>query len=224
MPRLYTEWQPTTLDEIVGQPCIQRLKHFVTRPRNDALLLYGPSGTGKTASSEIIAATLGTEEFPSTVYRTNGTEFCLELAERYFDPATSPFRFKSGPFYHCLLIEELEFLSQQSINYLKNHLENTIKHPSRKVVVIATSNDISLFRKAGNRAFLDRFKQYEFAADMGFAAACFKRLAQVCAIEGISPPDFTAAFDDDGGFSMRRAIDIVEDARQEGGEVDAVMQ
>lgn len=80
MPRLYTEWQPTTLDEIVGQPCIQRLKHFVTRPRNDALLLYGPSGTGKTASSEIIAATLGTEEFPSTVYRTNGTEFCLELA------------------------------------------------------------------------------------------------------------------------------------------------
>ena len=146
------------------------------------------------------------------------------LAERYFDPVTSPFRFKSGQYYHILLVEELEFLSQQTLNYLKNHLENTIKHPSRKVIVVATSNDISLFRKNGNRAFLDRWKQYEFTADMGFAAACFTRLTQVCAIEGISPPDFTAAFDDDGGFSMRRAIDIVEDARQEGGEVDAVMQ
>jgi hypothetical protein len=99
----------------------------------------------------------------------------------------------------------LEFLHQQTINYLKNRLENTIKNPDRKVIVIATSNDISLFRKNGNRAFLDRWKQYEFTASIDFAAACFKRLAQVCAIEGISPPDYSAAFDDDGTFSMRRA-------------------
>ena len=216
MPRLYTTWQPTTLDEIVGQPCVQRLKHFVAHPRNDALLLYGRSGTGKTTAAEAIAAALGNEDgvFP-TVYRINGTEFCLELAERYFDPATSPFRFKSGPHWHCLLVEELEFLHQQTINYLKNHLENVIKNPDRKVIVVATSNDISLFRKNGNRAFLDRWKQYEFTADIAFAAACFKRLAQVCAIEGIPPPDYSAAFDDDGTFSMRRAIDLVEDARQE---------
>ena len=51
MPRLYTEWQPSTLDEIVGQPCVQRLKHFVVHPRNDALLLYGKSGTSRRSAA-----------------------------------------------------------------------------------------------------------------------------------------------------------------------------
>jgi len=147
-------------------------------------------------------------------YRSNGTKFCLEIAERYFEPDSTPFRFKSGPHWHVLIVEEVEWLHAQTINYLKDALENTLKHPSRKVIVIATSNDISLFRKNGNRAFLDRWKQYEFIAGIEFAAACFKRLAQVCAIEGISPPDYSAAFDDDGTFSMRRALDVIEDCRE----------
>ena len=213
MARLYTDWQPTTLDEMVGQPSVQRLKHFVAHPRNDALLLYGPSGTGKTTAAEAILSALGTEDFPATIYRLNGTEFCLELAERYFDPATSPFRFKSGQWWHLLLVEELEFLHPQTINYLKNHLESVIKNADRKTVVIATSNDISLFRKNGNRAFLDRWKQYEFTADLTFALACMKRLAQVCAIEGITPPDYSAAFDEAGNFSFRRALDLCEEAK-----------
>ncbi len=118
-------------------------------------------------------------------------------------------------------MEELEFLHQQTINYLKNHLENTIKNRDRKVIVVATSNDISLFRKNGNRAFLDRWKQYEFTGGVDFATACLARLAQVCIVEGVQPPTFLEAFDDDGAFSMRRAIDIVEDIVTEKSRVVA---
>lgn len=214
--RLYTDWQPTNLSELVGQPCTTRLKHFLAHPRNDALLLHGPSGTGKTSALEIIAATLGDEHgaFP-TVYRTNGTKFCLELAERFFEEDSTPFRFASGPYWHLLLLEEVEWLHKQVINYMKDSLEKTLRHPTRKIIIVATSNDISAFKKNGSRAFLDRFKQYEFTADLTFATACFKRLAQVCAIEGIPQPDYSAAFDEaDGSFSMRRAMDCIEDAKQ----------
>ncbi len=221
MTRLYCDWQPTTLDEIVGQPCIARLKHFVANPHNDALLLYGPSGIGKTTAAEAVAAAPGTQDFPATVYRTNGTKFCLELAERYFEPDSTPFRFKSGPYWHVLLVEEVEWLHQQTINYLKDNLERTIKNRDRKVIVIATSNDISAFKKDRQRAFLDRFKLYEFTGGVDFATASLARLAQVCVVEGIQPPTFLEAFDDDGAFSMRRAIDIVEDIVAEKARVVA---
>ena len=91
-------------------------------------------------------------------------------------------------------------------------MERTIKNTDRKVIVVATSNDISAFKKS--RAFLDRWKQYEFTADLVFAMTCMKRLAQVCILEGIAAPDYSAAFDDDNNFSMRRALDLIETCKE----------
>ena len=70
-------------------------------------------------------------------------------------------------------------------------------------------------------AFLDRFKLYEFTGRVDVAPASLARLAQVCVVEGIQPPTFLEAFDDDGAFSMRRAIDIVEDIVAEKARVVA---
>ena len=208
--RLYADWQPTTLDEIVGQPCVARLKHFLAHPRNDCLLLHGPSGVGKTTASEAILTALGTDDFPSTIYRANGTKFCLEVAESFFEHNISPFRFKSGPFWHCLLIEEAEWFHPQTINYLKDRLEaEVIKEPDRKIVVVATSNDVTNLRK--NVAFWGRWRKFEFSGDLDFFRACQPRLDMIATLAGVTR-NLTDGFSDDGNFSLRAAIDAIEDA------------
>lgn len=56
MEPLFKKYQPKSLKEIVGQDdALRALKRYIEAKRKKALLLYGPSGTGKTASAHALA-------------------------------------------------------------------------------------------------------------------------------------------------------------------------
>jgi len=70
--KLSSKYQPTTLDEVVGQPAaIRRLKTFVMEPFPCCILLEGKGGIGKSATAKTLAADLDIPEYGG-LYRYNG--------------------------------------------------------------------------------------------------------------------------------------------------------
>ena len=62
--RLSHTYQPTSLDEVVGQPgIIRRLKAVVAHPSPCCILLEGKGGVGKTAAAKALICDLGVSEF-----------------------------------------------------------------------------------------------------------------------------------------------------------------
>jgi DNA polymerase III gamma/tau subunit len=62
--RLSSIYQPTTLDEVVGQPAaIRRLKRIAANPFACCLLMEGGGGVGKSAAAKALIHDLGVSEF-----------------------------------------------------------------------------------------------------------------------------------------------------------------
>src|SRR3989344_3878208 len=66
------KYRPKSQGEIVGQAgAVKRIRSFIEGYRNGALLLYGPTGTGKTSSVYAVAGDLGCE-----VLEVNSSDVC----------------------------------------------------------------------------------------------------------------------------------------------------
>jgi replication-associated recombination protein RarA len=209
--RLHEKYRPRCLRDIVGQPGVAtRLAAFAASPRPDILIFEGETGTGKTTAAIVLSEMFGCQDwFGSSVYKLNGADLTVELAREYFDPHKTPFRYKLGEKWHVLRIEELEWVSPQCQRYLKEAMEEAQRR--WRCIVIATSNDASKLEKA----LRHRFKPFIFSAGPEFAKACQARLEWVWEQEvGAGAPMPYAAqmlgWDEDT-FSMRRAIDQLED-------------
>ncbi len=62
--RLSSRYQPTTLDEVVGQPAVvRRLKALTMEPYTCCVLLEGAGGTGKSATAKALASDLNIPEY-----------------------------------------------------------------------------------------------------------------------------------------------------------------
>lgn len=84
---LYQKVRPTTFDEVVGNDAtIQALKKMAESPESDrphAILLYGPSGTGKTTCARILAILFGASGesvFEINAANTRGLDSVREIA------------------------------------------------------------------------------------------------------------------------------------------------
>ena len=207
--RLHERYRPRSLDDIVGQPgVIGRLRAFVANPEPSILLFEGSTGSGKTTAAIVLSELLAcTDWFGASVYKLNGADLSADTARSYFDPHQTPFRYKIGSAWHVLRIEELEWVSAQTMRYLKEAMEEAQRR--WRVVIIATSNDASKLDKA----LRHRFRLFTFSGGPYFAEAARDRLCWIWQQETGNtdlPVGFESLGWEDNEFSMRCAIDGLE--------------
>ena len=202
--RLSSRYQPTTLDEVVGQSAvIRRLKEFVAQPYARCILTEGRGGIGKSAAAKALIHDLGVDPlFGVNEYA--GSDFLIGTSRHLFEHT---FRLTpmAGARWNVLLIEELESAASNEVtNHLKKNLSE--QNMPERLIVIATSNDISGL----DEALLQRFDIFPFSCGPSFADACRDRLGEIWEKEvgeGIlMPPSVFQMGWKDGAYSMRRAL------------------
>ena len=80
----HTKYRPQTLDAVVGQDHVmQGIRAMIEKGNQQAFLLEGPSGTGKTTLARIIAAELGCEDVTEVDAASNtGVDAMREISDR----------------------------------------------------------------------------------------------------------------------------------------------
>ncbi len=207
--KLSVKYQPTTLDEVVGQPAaIRRLKTFVMEPFPCCILLEGKGGVGKSATAKTLAADLDIPDYGG-LYRYNGASLRIEDVDRLFSE-TFTLRPMFGSQWYMLLIEEMELLPSANVfSALKDKLSEQ-NHPDRLIVVATSNNTAKLFEK--DDAFMQRFEGYSFPFSCGpsFAEACQERLAWIWEQEAGPGAPMPLGVQQmgwrNGDYSMRRAL------------------
>ncbi len=202
--RLSHQYQPLTLDDVVGQPAIvRRLKRLVAAPASGCLLFEGKGGTGKSATAKTLIHDLGVCLFSGLV-EYSAANLSIEEVRRLFGQ-TFRYRPMAGNPWHILLVEELELIVSRHVNSaLKDELSE--QHMPERLIVVATSNDVS----ALDEALLQRFEVFPFSAGPTFAEACQERLAWIWQREVGADVPLPIGVEQLGWrndtFSMRRAL------------------
>ncbi len=209
--RLSQQYQPLTLDDVVGQPAIvRRLKTLVLEPYPCCVVFTGPGGVGKSAAAKALIHDLGVSEFG--VRSLSAAKLRIEEVERLFQ-TTFRYRPMAGCPWNILLVEEMELLpSRNEVAELKDQLSEQ-NHPDR-LIVVTTSNDTSGL----DEALLQRFEIFPFSAGPTFAEACRERLASIWQREAGPDVPFPAGVEQLGwrnrNFSMRRALAALSGAAE----------
>jgi replication-associated recombination protein RarA len=200
---MHKQLQPRTLDEIVGQPLVRHLKALAAEPVQSCWLLQGPPGVGKTATSQALANELGCKDEFTGRWHVPCTDLGVEQAKELFS-RTLRLRWGSESGFTILILEELEWISQQCQRYLKDALDPLTNMPSR-LIVVATSNDATGL----DPALLERFRIMTFRNGNYFHEACIERLTvawEKLTGETCLPYDHESWGVRDNRFSMRSAI------------------
>jgi len=212
--RLHEKYRPDEISELVGDRTMRsRLREFCDNPHPRCIALIGDTGTGKTTAAYAIAKAVGVYDDPMFgvfgPVLVEGPELTVDRARELFGQHDSKLRLRRDGF-HVVVIEELETLHPKAVQYLKGALERAVR--DWKVVVIVTSNDFSKLETAFQHRFKPRFR---FEGNENFAAVCQVRLRKIWQQEMTTPlPDGWEkwGYQEDGKFSMRDALDSMEDA------------
>lgn len=218
MLRLHEKYKPKTLDEIVGQD-VRYLKAILRRPRSCCVCLEGPTGVGKSATAAAFMAQMQQRAadagypFDNVCHVINGPDFNADTLKHYFGNET-PFRFQLPEGVHyILLVEELEWMHPNTQRAAKDLLWREVNR--RKLIVLATSNDLSRLEKALRHRFDPHLT---FSAGREFALACMDRLGEIWDAETDGAVDMPIdwrtwgwdASDGNKEFSMRLAMARLE--------------
>jgi len=201
-------FRPTSLDDIIGQP-IASLRESMRYPKQGAWLLTGPKGTGKTATTRIVASMLGCEDEWSGFHHVPCSTLNIEEAKEIF---LRRVRFGTTSGWHLVVLEECEWLSPQVQRLLKDALDPET-NMSEKLIVMGTSNDISSL----DEALVDRFRVLEYSGGEEFAKSCQEKIRQVWQriLKRDPPPEYKSWGYKNNTFSMRNAVKCAEDSLQD---------
>jgi hypothetical protein len=140
------------------------------------------------------------------------SEFTVDYARELFGGGGCVGSLHLRPFegsgWHCLVLEEFDWLPPQTQRFLKVALETRLP---RKCIVIATSNGAEKL----DAALLQRFRRYAFGSGKQFAEAAQERLAEIWRQEAGDVPlpgEWRLWGQMPGGqFSLRVALDRAQD-------------
>jgi len=211
--RLSANYQPTTLNEVVGQPAVvRRLKNLVANPFPCCIMMEGRGGIGKSSIAKALIHDLNVCPWSGLVEYSAANLTIDEVRWLFGHPVegrerSAGFRMMpmTGSPWHVLLIEEMELLpSKNVIPLLKDDLSEQNLPP--RLIVIATSNDVSSL----DEALLQRFDVYPLSCGPSFADACRDRLGEIWEKEVggdiLMPQAVWQMGWKDGAYSMRRAL------------------
>lgn len=205
MTQINNSFRPQSLDDIVGQP-VDLLREMLRYPKRSAWLLVGDPGTGKTATTRVVAKLLGCLDEWSGLHHIPCTSFGIEQAKQLFlrDLQTCS---TSG--WHLVILEECEWLSPQVQRFLKDALDLETNMPKR-TIVMGTSNAIDNL----DEALVERFRVLEFSSNAEFAKSCLAKINEKWRRIFQQPaPEAAKRWGWKGErFSMRLAIQQAEDA------------
>lgn len=207
--RFSEKYRPRSLTDIVGQPAVRMLRALVAKPYSCCVLLEcEQGGVGKTSTAMAFANDLGCVDEFHGLHVVPCSEFSIEIARELFDGNALRLRPMFGSGWHCVILEEFDWLPAQTQRFLKVALET--KLPSKSVVV-ATSNGAGKL----DAALLQRFRCYSFSSGKQFAAAAQQRIAEIWRLEvgDVEMPSMWRHWGvtADGQFSLRVALDRMQD-------------
>ena len=205
------KYRPDSLSGVVGHPEItDRLKRYVAKNDLPNLLLSGPAGVGKTASSTAIARELYGEDWSEHFLELNASdERGIDVVrDRIKSFARSSF---GGAEYRIIFLDEADALTSQAQSALRRTMEQ-FSHNTRFILSCNYSSEII-------DPIQSRCAVFRFAGIADEAVAT--RIREIADEEGITYTDdgidaLVYAADGD----MRKAINALQAAAVMGETVD----
>ncbi len=144
----WEQYQPRTLGEVLGQTqAVAVLGGFLRSPSSRAILLHGPTGTGKTTSALALANDLGIDPFWGLNHVSSGRldlEKCDEIMREMRLNALD-----GG--WRAIIIDEADTMTPRARQILLSWLESI----GPRTVIILTTNNPDAFTRRERSRFLE---------------------------------------------------------------------
>lgn len=170
------KYEPKSAEEIIGQDAgLKQIDVFIQRykeQKKKALLLYGPSGVGKTISAHAIA---GNYEYETVEVNASDFRSKKQIEDRIGNALGQQSLFSKGK---IILIDEIDGLSGTKDRGGMQAIVKLIQKSSFPIILTACNPYEQKFSSLRNKCMLVQFQALSYTS-------IFKVLKEICDVEGV---------------------------------------